>query len=419
LENKGEVRQRARKFQSADSPGPSPARAPGRINLDRWEQRCRDKTSGEQALPRSLQEATPPTDRLDSLTTITEEARPQAAEDVKEEIGRTDRSLVFAQSPAPWELDATFHDADTSALNEEMMEPHGVPENKGRDAECFDMWDSEDDRQCRKRSDELPLGRCWAETELEEPLEFSMLDYLADLPEGVAEKLRICLKTHEELVRRLCQRSERLRVQVRHIQCDGCETGKSSPFSPMARQSPKATKALPLHGNAGRAEMGKSDARADFSSTDCARARDEHEIIEANLKSRLQRTIKASKERVQAMQRRVEREEQQVRTRFEAAMQTREGLERSIKAALKEQSWAKLRICELEEVIARDATRCRVKEKEREQLLEKQSSIRNELKAERIRASKHRHCERRIQDLQRELEALTKACHTESPRWAL
>ena len=93
---------------------------------------------------------------------------------------------------------------------------------------------------------------------------------------------------------------------------------------------------------------------------------------QANLRARLQRTIKASKERVQAMQRpelcllkqlrrgqfivkrrRVEREEQQVKTRFEAsspavgscrkeccellfqvAMQTREGMERSIKVSL-------------------------------------------------------------------------------------
>ena len=117
----------------------------------------------------------------------------------------------------------------------------------------------------------------------QEPLEFSMLDYLAELPEdsssrvcepmpvavlnrclcqGVAEKLQRCLKTHEELVqgrpvpktcpekacaahvldvrRRLCQRNELLQAaapqwtgrgawlvgaeaHVRNIRCDGLE----------------------------------------------------------------------------------------------------------------------------------------------------------------------------------------------------
>eukprot|EP00439_Symbiodinium_sp_Y106_P087087 s125_g39.t1 len=42
------VTQRARKFQSTDSPGPSPSRTPGRINLDCWEQRCREKIGSSQ-----------------------------------------------------------------------------------------------------------------------------------------------------------------------------------------------------------------------------------------------------------------------------------------------------------------------------------------------------------------------------------
>jgi len=262
----------------------------------------------------------------------------------------------------------------------------------------------------------------------QEPLEFSMLDYLAELPEGVAEKLQRCLKTHEELVRRLCQRNELLQAHVRNIRCDGLEAraspmtpqSKSLPFSPMAppRKSPQAAAAFSSRTVQREPRLLKpitSRSVAERASTNqgCLA---EHE---ATLRARLQRTMKASKERVQLMQRHVEREEQQVKNRFEVAMQTREGMERSIKAALREHSLAKVRIAELEEAISIDAARCRAKEKEREELSEKQTGLRNELKAQRSRASNHQKCERRIQDLQRELEALTKACHSESPRWAL
>lgn len=119
------------------------------------------------------------------------------------------------------------------------------------------------------------------------------------------------------------------------------------------------------------------------------------------------------------MQRRVEREEQQVKHRFEVALQTRDGLERSIKAALKEQSFARLRIGELEEAVNVESMRFRSKEKERDQMQERQNSLRNEIKVLRSRALKHQQRERRIQDLQCELEAYTKTYHSESPRWTL
>eukprot|EP00438_Fugacium_kawagutii_P011744 Skav222918 [mRNA] locus=scaffold1489:279164:283618:+ [translate_table: standard] len=119
------------------------------------------------------------------------------------------------------------------------------------------------------------------------------------------------------------------------------------------------------------------------------------------------------------MERRVQREELQVKHRFEAALHTRDGLEKSFKAALKEQTVARGRIGELEEEISIEMMRYRAKEKERDQLLEKQNVMRNEIKALRNRALKHQQRERRIQELQCEVEALSKAYHPESPRWAL
>ncbi|CAE7209570.1 mcm5-a [Symbiodinium natans] len=421
LEKKGEVMQRARKFQSTDSPGPSPSRTPGRINLDCWEQRCREKTCPSQSP--CANEARHQHQDVASLATIREEAK-------------TGHALVDTISEEAWTEEA-WAETERKTVSHlgtprDGMQDVTLPEGEAKgkkapEAECFCMWDSEEECMAQDASSRS------AEADAEEPLEFSMLDYLAELPEGVAEKLQRCLKTHEELVRRLCQRNELLQAQVRNIRCDGLEakvspmtpqqSSRSPPFSPMSRKSPQAASVFSNVRVAHKSEarLAKPDISKVHDSifTDRARLRDEHDVIEANLRARLQRTIKASKERVQAMQRRVEREELQVKNRFEVAMQTREGMERSIKAALKEHSLAKVRITALEEAISVDIARCRSKEKEREQLLDKQTSLRNELKALRSRASKHQKCERHIQDLQRELEALTKACHSESPRWAV
>ncbi|CAE7854647.1 mcm5-a [Symbiodinium sp. KB8] len=404
LEKKGEVMQRARKFQSTDSPGPSPSRTPGRINLDCWEQRCREKGSSQEM------EASVPFTGL-GLEPIEEKPQPgpgpgHPAEEAEEAEAEGDVDCT-------WAVETALLEGETNS-------------KKAPEAECFCMWDSEEEN-CMTQ-DDLTSNRSAADVDAEEPLEFSMLDYLAELPEGVAEKLQRCLKTHEELVRRLCQRNELLQAHVRNARCDGMEArvspmtpqqSKSFPFSPAPpRNSPQAAAAFSSRTVQREPRLvkpitSKSVAERGSTNQGCLA---EHE---ATLRARLQRTIKASKERVQVMQRRVEREEQQVKNRFEVAMQTREGMERSIKAALREHSLAKVRIAELEEAISIDAARCRAKEKEREELSEKQTGLRNELKAQRSRASNHQKCERRIQDLQRELEALTKACHSESPRWAL
>jgi len=420
LEKKGEVMQRARKFQSTDSPGPSPSRTPGRINLDCWEQRCREKGSSQEM------EAEVP---FTGLEPIEEKPQPGPGHPAEEAEGAEGAPAMPATDPGSTvctEQASRGTEMPPDDLQETALLEGETNSKKAPEAECFCMWDSEEEN-CMTQ-DDLTSNRSAADVDAEEPLEFSMLDYLAELPEGVAEKLQRCLKTHEELVRRLCQRNELLQAHVRNARCDGMEArmspmtpqqSKSFPFSPAPpRNSPQAAAAFSSRTVQREPRLvkpitSKSVAERGSTNQGCLA---EHE---ATLRARLQRTIKASKERVQVMQRRVEREEQQVKNRFEAAMQTREGMERSIKAALREHSLAKVRIAELEEAISIDAARCRAKEKEREELSEKQTGLRNELKAQRSRASNHQKCERRIQDLQRELEALTKACHSESPRWAL
>lgn len=428
LEKKGEVMQRARKFQSTDSPGPSPSRTPGRINLDCWEQRCREKGSSQEM------EAEAPFTGL-GLEPIEEKPQPgpgpgHPAEEAEEAEAEGASAMPGSTDPGSFSVCTEQASRGTEMPPDDLQETALLEgetnSKKAPEAECFCMWDSEEENCITQ--DDLTSNRSAADVDAEEPLEFSMLDYLAELPEGVAEKLQRCLKTHEELVRRLCQRNELLQAHVRNARCDGMEArvspmtpqqSKSFPFSPAPpRNSPQAAAAFSSRTVQREPRLvkpitSKSVAERGSTNQGCLA---EHE---ATLRARLQRTIKASKERVQVMQRRVEREEQQVRNRFEVAMQTREGMERSIKAALREHSLAKVRIAELEEAISIDAARCRAKEKEREELSEKQTGLRNELKAQRSRASNHQKCERRIQDLQRELEALTKACHSESPRWAL
>ncbi|CAE7252296.1 mcm5-a [Symbiodinium microadriaticum] len=428
LEKKGEVMQRARKFQSTDSPGPSPSRTPGRINLDCWEQRCREKGSSQEM------EASVPFTGL-GLEPIEEKPQPgpgpgHPAEEAEEAEAEGASAMPGSTDPGSFSVCTEQASRGTEMPPDDLQETALLEgetnSKKAPEAECFCMWDSEEEN-CMTQ-DDLTSNRSAADVDAEEPLEFSMLDYLAELPEGVAEKLQRCLKTHEELVRRLCQRNELLQAHVRNARCDGMEArvspmtpqqSKSFPFSPAPpRNSPQAAAAFSSRTVQREPRLvkpitSKSVAERGSTNQGCLA---EHE---ATLRARLQRTIKASKERVQVMQRRVEREEQQVKNRFEVAMQTREGMERSIKAALREHSLAKVRIAELEEAISIDAARCRAKEKEREELSEKQTGLRNELKAQRSRASNHQKCERRIQDLQRELEALTKACHSESPRWAL
>lgn len=444
------VKQRAMSFLGGHATsGPSGVK-PGRINLCSWEDKCR--APGKPSYTKRLKEVVDadlmPTGCLQSganLETINEERRIRQGQtavrskDLEASHASAERDHVEA-SPEPGDapLDANPEEGPLGKENYEQFvqevdsgakddtEDLPVKSRKVREAERFFMWDSDDDT-CSLQEDPISERQSARNKEAEEPLEFSMLDYLAELPEGVAEKLHNCLKTHEELVRRLCQRNDLLRAHIRNLRREASEV-RSAPFtpsnfiarSPRSPQSPQAglqSSRAAAESRQKRQPVAETKIEVTTATPDRARFRDEQH--EANLRARLQRTIRASRERVQAMQRRVQREELQVKHRFEAALHTRDGLEKSVKAALKEQSVARVRIGELEEAMNIEAMKYRAKEKERDQLLEKQNAIRNEIKALRNRALKHQQRERRIQDLQCEVEALTKAYHPESPRWTL
>ncbi|CAJ1448899.1 unnamed protein product [Effrenium voratum] len=409
------VKQRALKFQS-DSRQPSCGQ-PGRVHLRGWEERRHmpeaESTEQGAALPKTdLGE-----DGAEGSLTINEVPKREVRLDMPDTGAlRSEPEQPGAQglSAPPDQMESSATDGCLGSLSSGTPCPEDQTSETAKpaaEAECFFMWDSDDDT-CSTYDECAPTEK----KEAEEPLEFSMLDYLAALPEGVAEKLHNCLKTHEDLVRRLCQRNDLLRAHIRNLRRDATEAKASPKCQKPISRSPQSSQAV-AEARRKRQLKAEMTAKVEAMSSERLRLRDEQH--EANLRARLQRTIRASRERVQTMQRRVHREEQQVKSRFEAALQNREGMERSIKAALKEQSMARHRIAELEESINSEATRCRTKEKERDQLLEKQNSLRNEIKAHRSRAMKHQQRERRIQDMQREVEALAKVYHSESPRWTL
>eukprot|EP00435_Cladocopium_sp_Y103_P065538 s1327_g27.t1 len=270
------VKQRAMSFLAGRaSSGPSVVK-PGRINLCSWEDKCRApiKPTYTKRIKEVVEDADlMPAHCLQSganLATINEERRLRQGQTA---VRSNDAEACHASAEATEHVEASSEHGDAPfdvMYPEEEEGPLGkenyvqsaevesgqakdvtddVPAEarKVREAECFFMWDSDDDA-CSLQEDPISSPRQSARNkEAEEPLEFSMLDYLAELPEGVAEKLHNCLKTHEELVRRLCQRNDLLRAHIRNLRREASEV-RSAPFtpsnfiarSPRSPQSPQA-----------------------------------------------------------------------------------------------------------------------------------------------------------------------------------
>lgn len=301
-------------------------------------------------------------------------------------------------------------------------------------AQCYSLADGDDD---------IPEQDDW-----EEPLEFAMLDYCGSLPEGVVHKLRDALKLHEDLLRKLDKRNKLLRSRVREIRKPNdaapdpalfggdpaapaspklrpstppkrrhrCPTSpQSRPLSPC---SPALSNASPfqLQRTVANASVAAAEARrqrllrAEMSSkveainTERARQRDAQ--AEANLRARLQGTMKASKEQILTMQRRAEQEEERMRMRFEMAMRTRDGLEGSLKAVLREQEQTKQQIAQLEDWFISNEHTNKGENKERIQAKHQEKKLTSELKAHRARAQRCLQRQRRTNDMIKELESL-------------
>jgi len=317
-------------------------------------------------------------------------------------------------------------------LDQETDLPCRTPQ--GTELFALDIGDDESCADGVGDADEL--GH-WDVPDEEEPLDFYLLGVMGDLPEAhdVAEKLQNNQLMHEELVRKLCKRNELLRASVREIgrSPNACAASKARAETPQRQHvrstSPKSQsssasqnwstssmsraleKLLPAAQEARRQRLLREEMAAKMIATQAERARQREEQQEATLRSRLDRTMKSSRDRIHAMKRREDHENEQIRLRSEIAWQTKEGMDRSIKAALRECSNCKAQSTALEAQI--EAINARGKARDKDADRQYMQGLRNELKAHRAREARSQQRERRCLDLkkeiQREIEAFSRA----------
>lgn len=266
-----------------------------------------------------------------------------------------------------------------------------------------------------------------------EPMEYAALECLEQLPPGLSEKLRDNLAMHEELVRRLCKRNERLRARVRALGRDpytaihdgqfeplgGELRGKATPQASPAkiRSSPTpsshsqraAASAAAAAAELRRKQRLRSEMTARAAMMQETRRRIDAEAHEASMRVKLERTLQAARERITVMTRRAEKEEKECRQRAQAAFAERGGLQRSLQAVLGSQQVATVQIGKLEEEVR--VANCRAKgwEREKSSYVKQIEQLRNELKAQKTRAVRGQLTEQRVKELQRELQVLDEA----------
>jgi len=75
-----------------------------------------------------------------------------------------------------------------------------------------------------------------------EPMEYAMLDYLGDLPDGLADKLRVSLEVYEDLVQHLCKSNDNLRAKAKgrpRPASEGAAEHSPNPFRLLPEPSPR------------------------------------------------------------------------------------------------------------------------------------------------------------------------------------
>mmetsp|Transcript_78135 Transcript_78135/g.201205 ORF Transcript_78135/g.201205 Transcript_78135/m.201205 type:complete len:668 (+) Transcript_78135:53-2056(+) len=260
-----------------------------------------------------------------------------------------------------------------------------------------------------------------------EPLEYAMLDYFDRLPEGLIRQLKVCLDNHDELVHQLQRRFDQLRERARkgtgEAAAEGAEASDKEPDQvadaegqPAAATWPKEDAEPAVAGSdsvrraaAEPAEAWRRELRAQMATRVAmaqeARLRLAAEAHEAAMRARLDYTNRAAKEKVAAMTMRAERDEEDVRIRALTAKSERERTLRDLEAAQRELARGRAQCKALEEEIAAADARCRRQNKFFKAKTREAETLRSELKAHRARAAKSQTTEKRVKDLQRELQA--------------
>lgn len=244
-------------------------------------------------------------------------------------------------------------------------------------------------------------------------MEYFLLDYLGLVPEGIFEKLRESLDAHEDLVRQLTRRNERLQARV---QRGSCCTQAGSPAA--NARSPASTARSPAStSSAEKKEKTRAAWRRELRSQVASKLAAAQETMlragaeahHAAMKARLERTCRAARERIAAMSRRAELDERECEAGSAAAQKERERLGAALEDLLQQQGKARENLTSLEGDIRALDARCRTGEKTRRAYLTELESLRSELYNHKVRAKRGQAVEKRVRDLERELQATTNA----------
>lgn len=254
-----------------------------------------------------------------------------------------------------------------------------------------------------------------------EPLEYFLLDYAGKLPDSLVDKLRADLELHEDFVRQLWRRNEKLRQNVRRqkenealqegqaVQC--CNRGEE------AWTDGVITSVDPLKVKrsediedwfASTWDYVRPKARGAASSIAAAQEANKRvaaEAYEAAMQAKLNRTCRRAEARITCMTRKAEKAEEESRKKKHIAILERARNRRELESVGSEMARTALHISDLEDAIRAEGCKFRDKEAERRAVAREVEALSCEVRAHRARAAKHLRTEQRIVDLGTELKA--------------
>lgn len=231
-------------------------------------------------------------------------------------------------------------------------------------------------------------------------LEYDLLDYMDQLPEGLICKLRGNLQMHNEYVQQLCKRREILEAKARARRRD-------NPRQVGAAARTRAAAVLTAQ-DEWRREL-RSQMAGRILAAQEARLRLAAEAHEAAMRAKLEHTRRAAQERASAMAKRAAAEEEEVKNRTAAAKLERERVRRHFETTKRELERSRSQVAEVDAEIKAAEAQARTLEGAKRPRVKEAEALRSELKAHRARATRHQNTEQRVKDLHRELEIVHKA----------
>jgi hypothetical protein len=224
-----------------------------------------------------------------------------------------------------------------------------------------------------------------------EPLEYFLLDYAGELPDEVVTKLKTDLEIHEDFVRELWRRNEKLRQRAQR-----CKDSEAPPPDVDLRTAAEGR----------RRELLAVGAASRMEAAQEANKRVAAEAYEAAMQARLTRTCRRAEAQIATMTRKAEKTEEESRKKKHVAIVERARTRRESESVGSEIARTEAHLSDLEEAIRNEGQKFRDKEADRKAVAREVEALRCEARAHRARAGKHIRTEQRIEALTRELQAM-------------